>query len=94
MTLPSARVIDLRNPNGLPFRAGMNFAVNGSPALSAFGPTLLIPRSASVVAEPVVKVQSVVVPSGFFTVIVIDPCGFTNLIAVSVPAISFSAFMS
>ena len=32
--------------------------------------------------------------AGLFTVIVIDPCGFTNLIAVSVPAISFSAFMS
>ena len=74
--------------------AGMNFAVSGSPILSAFGPTLVIPRSASVVAEPVVNVQSVVVPSGFLTVIVIDPCGFTNWILVSVPAISFSAFMS
>ena len=77
-TVPSARVIDLRPPNGLPFRAGMNFTVNCSPILSAFGPTLLIPRSASAVAEPVVNVQSVVVPSAFFTVTTIDPCGFTN----------------
>ena len=43
ITVPSARVIDVRNPSGLPFRAGMNFAVNSSPILSAFGPTLLIP---------------------------------------------------
>ncbi len=78
MRVPSARLTVLRAPNGAPFRAGMNVTVNCSPILSAFGPTLVIPRSASAVAEPVVNVQSVVVPSAFFTVIVIDPCGFTN----------------
>jgi hypothetical protein len=31
-----------------------------------------------VVAEPVVKTQSVVEPSAFLTAIVIDPWGFTN----------------
>jgi hypothetical protein len=36
MTRPSAVVIDLRNPSGLPFRAGMNFALIMSPALSTF----------------------------------------------------------
>ena len=94
MTLPSARVIDLRNPSGLPLRAGMNFAVSDSPTLSAFGPTLLMPRSASEVAEPVVNTQSVLVSSAFLTVMVIEPCGLTNWSLVSVPAISFSAFMS
>ena len=54
MTLPSARLTVLRAPNGAPFRAGMNVTVNCSPILSAFGPTLVIPRSASAVAEPVV----------------------------------------
>jgi predicted lysophospholipase L1 biosynthesis ABC-type transport system permease subunit len=48
----------------------------------------LVPRSASAVAEPVVNVQSVVVPSAFFTVIVIDPCGFTNWSLLSAPVTS------
>jgi hypothetical protein len=73
IVLPSALVIDFRNPSGLPFLAGMYFAVMASPALRALGPTLLMPRSARVVAEPVVNTQSVVVPSAFLTVIVIDP---------------------
>jgi hypothetical protein len=56
----------------------VNNTVNSSPIFSAFGPTLVIPRWASAFAEPVVNVHSVVVPSAFFTVSVIDPCGFTN----------------
>jgi hypothetical protein len=68
----------------------VNVTVSSSPIFSAFGPTLVIPRLASAVAEPVVNVQSVVVPSSFVTVTVIDPCGFTNWIAASVPVISLS----
>ena len=69
----------------------MNFAVIVSPALSV---PLPIPRSASVVADPVVNFHSVIVPSVFLTSTVIDPWGFTNWIFVSVPVISFSSFMS
>ena len=36
-------------------------------------------------AEPVVKVQSVVVPSEFFTVTTMEPCGFTNCSLASAP---------
>src|SRR5690606_22635537 len=83
--VPSARTMYLRPPNGLPLRAGVNRTVISSPILSAFGPTFVIPALASAVAEPVVNVQSVVVPSSFLTVTVIDPCGFTNWSALSVP---------
>src|SRR6185503_1409359 len=84
-TVPSARVSDLKPANGFPFRAGVPTTVTSSPILSAVGPTLVIPCEASAVAEPVVKVQSVIVPSAFFTVTTIDPCGFTNCSLASAP---------
>src|SRR6266566_3595134 len=52
ITRPSGMVTDLRNPNGLPFLAGMNFTVMLSPAWRAFGPVLPIPLCARAVAEP------------------------------------------
>ena len=62
-TVPSARVSDLRPPNGLPFRAGVPNTVTSSPILSAFGPTLVMPCEARAVAEPVVPAVPLVPPA-------------------------------
>src|SRR6185436_17117430 len=87
-------VTDLRNPSGLPFRAGMNFTEIMSPACSAFSPVLPIPRAARAVAEPSVNTQLVDVPSALLTARVNDPCGFTNWTFSTDPATSDSFFMS
>ena len=65
-----------------------------SPVWRAFGPVLPIPLCASAVAEPSVITHSVDRPSAFLTARASEPWGLVNFTLVTVPASSFSPFMS
>ena len=89
--LAAARSMDLMNPAGFPFLAGRILILRGSPG---FIEVLLIPCRVRFCTEAVVRIQSVVVPSGFGTVSSMLTCGFVKCSCLSVPCRTISLFRS